>query len=218
MAAGYWDRYGRRRSLCHRLPPLVKVFLTLGLIAFGLCIPARMWPLFGVSMCFVFAGLSIARVPLAYLIRRLALFLPLVLMLSLSFPISRGFDGGWEQMALILLRSTHSFVCILWLVNVMPFEQLLVTMRRLRIPAVFVAMLAFMYRYSFAVWDEMGKMRSARQARTFRNGIRLEWRGAIQMIGMLLIRSMERAERVHGAMRSRGWDGQVRFLPDEEPE
>lgn len=218
MAAGYWDRYGRRASLCHRLPPVVKVLLTVAVITAGLCVPARLWPVHGVLACVVFAGQSIARVPLSYLIRRVALFLPVVIMLSLSIPISQGFAAGWGVMANILFRSTLSFLSILWLINVMPFEQLLVTLRRLKVPAVFVAMLAFMYRYSFVVWDEMGKMRTARRARSFRGGMRFEWRGAIQLIGMLLIRSMGRAERVHGAMCSRGWDGRVRFLPDPDAE
>ena len=36
------------------------------------------------------------------------------------------------------------------------------------------------------------------------------------MIGMLLIRSLNRAERIHGAMCSRGWDGEVRWLDDQD--
>jgi cobalt/nickel transport system permease protein len=34
------------------------------------------------------------------------------------------------------------------------------------------------------------------------------------MISMLLLRSMERAERVQGAMAARGWDGTLRTLDD----
>jgi len=32
------------------------------------------------------------------------------------------------------------------------------------------------------------------------------------MLGMLLLRSLERAERVHSAMLARGWDGNFRSL------
>jgi cobalt/nickel transport system permease protein len=95
----------------------------------------------------------------------------------------------------------------------MPFDQLLVLLRRLRVPEVFIAMLAFMYRYTFVLWDELDKMRTARQARTFGGGgLPLSWKTSMQQIGMLLIRAMERAERVHGAMCARGWDGRVRTL------
>ena len=75
----------------------------------------------------MFVGHTLAHVPLKYLLRRLALFLPVVIMISLSIPISQGFQAGWEKMAAILFRSTLAFVAILWLISVMPFEQLLVT-------------------------------------------------------------------------------------------
>lgn len=209
----YLDRYGRSLSICHRLPALVKLWLTLAVIAIGLSIPAEYWPVYGVLGSIVFIGHSLARIPLAYMGRRLAIFLPMVAMLSLSVPLSQGFSAGWEVMTVILLRTTLSFVAVLWLVNVMPFDQLLVTLRRLWVPDVLVAMLSFMYRYIFVLWDELDKMRTARRARTFGGGsLWYRWRTGAQLIGMLLIRAMERAERVHGAMQSRGWDGRVRTI------
>lgn len=212
MTGGYWDRFGRNATLCHRLPPVVKVLLCVAVVVAGLSVPVSLWPVHGVLICLVFAGQTVAQVPLAYLLRRLLLFLPMVFLLSISIPLSQGFAAGWTVMTAILLRSTLAFLSVLWLVNVMPFEQLLVTLRQLRVPAVFVAMLSFMYRYSFVVWDELGKMRTARRARSFRGGMQFEWRTSIQLIGLLLIRALDQAERVHGAMCARGWDGQVRSL------
>ena len=42
------------------------------------------------------------------------------------------------------------------------------------------------------------------------------WPGACSpgLIGMLFLRTFERAERVHGAMVARGWDGTIRSLDD----
>lgn len=214
--SNYLDRYGRNRSLCHRLPPRLKLLLTFGMVLAGVSIPVKYWPAHGVLMSLVFIGHSIAHVPLPYLARRLAIFMPMVCMLSLSVPISQGFAAGWEIMAAILFRTTLSFVAMLWLVNVMPFDQLLVTLRRLWVPEIIVAMLSFMYRYIFVLWDELDKMRVARRARSF-GGVSLwrRWTSAAQLIGMLLIRAMERAERVHGAMCARGWDGRMRTIDDE---
>ena len=216
MSANDWDRYGRRSTVCHRLPSAVKLLLTVGVVLVGMLVPPGSWPVHGVLAMLVFTGHTLARVPMRYLLRRIGLFLPVVVMISLSIPISQGFAAGWEVMAAILFRSSLAFVSILWLISVMPFDQLLVTMRRFHVPAAFVAMLAFMYRYSFVVWDELSKMRTARKARRFRRGFGFRWRGSIQLIGLLLIRAMERAERVHGAMCARGWDGHVRFRSDSE--
>jgi cobalt/nickel transport system permease protein len=209
----YLDRYGRARSVCHRLSSRAKLLLTLGVVVASLSVPVEYWPAEGVLATLVFAGHTLARIPVGYLARRLLVFVPMVAIFAISVPLSQGFSSGWEIGVSILFRSTLSFLSLLWLVNVMPFDQLLLTLRRLRVPAVFVATLAFMYRYIFVLWDELEKMRMARRARTFgAGGFWLRWKTSAQLIGMLLIRAMERAERVHGAMCARGWDGEVRTL------
>ena len=211
----YLDRFGRKQSVCHRLPALWKLMLTLTVIVAGLSTPVRYWPVHGVLASIVFAGQSLARIPMSYLARRLVIAFPLFCMMSISVPLSQRFVSGWEIMATILLRTILSFVAMLWLVNVMPFDQLLVTLQRLGVPDVFVGSLSFMYRYIFVLWDELDKMRTARKARSFgAANLWFRWRTSAQLIGMLLIRAMERAERVHGAMCSRGWDGRVRTLAD----
>jgi cobalt/nickel transport system permease protein len=218
MPSNYLDRYGRSASICHRLPPKLKLLLTVAVIAAGVSIPVAYWPALGALASLTFIAHSLARIPLKYLARRLAIFMPMVIVLSISLPLAQGFRSGWEIMAGILFRSTVAFLAMLWLVNVMPFDQLLVTLRQIRVPAALVAMMAFMYRYVFVLWDELAKMRNARRARTFSTGgLRHRWRNSVQMIGMLLIRAMQRAERVHGAMCARGWDGHVRRLDETSP-
>jgi len=213
----FWDRYGRSVSICHRMPPVLKLVLAISVIVAGVAIPVRYWPAYGVLGCLVFAGHSIAGIPLGYLIKRLLIFLPFVGSMAISLPLSQGLDRGWDLMLQIIFRGCLAFLVSLWLVNVMPFEQLLVTLRKLRVPAVVVAILAFMYRYVFVVWDELDKMRTARKARAFSGGsLWFRWKTLAQLIGMLLIRSLNRAERIHGAMCSRGWDGEVRWLDDQE--
>jgi cobalt/nickel transport system permease protein len=203
----------RQGTVCHRLPPRVKVLLTFAVILLGVSVPPKYWPVQGMLATFVFVGHSFARIPLSYLLRRLAVFLPMLLMVSFSFPLSQGFETGWAMMSAILFRGTLTFLAVLWLVNVMPFDQLLVTLRKFHVPAIFVATLSFMYRYLFLLWDELETMRMARRARSFgRQSLFSSWRHSIQLIGMLLIRAMQRAERVHGAMSARGWDGHVRTL------
>lgn len=215
MTTDYLDRYGRSQSICHRLPARLKILMTLTVVIAGISIPLHLWPAQGALACLVFAGHSFARIPLNYLFRRLVIFLPMLFLLSISLPASQGFTAGWEIMAAILFRSTLAFISLLWLVNVMPFQQLLIALRGLWVPEVFVATLAFMYRYIFVLWDELDKMRTARKARTFNKGpLLFRWKNLAEMIGMLLIRAMERAERVHGAMSARGWDGHVRSLDD----
>ncbi len=211
----FWDRYGRSVSVCHRLPPVLKLVLAVSVIVAGAAIPVRYWPAYGVLGCLVFVGHSIAGVPFGYIVKRLLLFLPFIGSMAISLPLSQGLDRGWDLMLTILFRGTLAFLVSLWLVNVMPFEQLLVTLRRLKVPAIVVAILAFMYRYVFVVWDELDSLRLARKTRSFgRGSLWFRWKTLAQMLGMLLIRSLNRAERIHGAMQARGWNGEVHWLEE----
>lgn len=211
----YLDRYGRARSLCHRLPPRMKLFLSLAAIVVGIIVAPAHWPAHGALLCVLFAALALARIPSGYTMRRVAGFLLLAFPFALSIPLSQGFRGGWEIMAGILFRGTESFLAGLWLVNVIPFDQLLSTLRRSGMPAILIAILAFMYRFLFVLWDELDTMRVAKRARTFdRGGVIFRWQTATHLIGMLLIRSLGRSERVYGAMCARGWDGKLRTLDE----
>lgn len=201
------------RTVCHRLPSELKLGLTLGVILTGVSIPGTAWPALGVLGCLVFAGHSFAATPLRYLLRRVLLFLPWIGSMAVSLPLSQGFERGWELMLTIFLRGVLAFTASLWLMQVLPFPQLLSTLRRLHVPLVLVAILAFMERYIFVIWEELDTLRTAWRARSFdRAGLWFRWHTLAQLLGQLLIRSLTRAERIHRAMLARGWTGDMPWL------
>lgn len=204
-------------SVCHRLRPGVKLGLAVGMLVAGVAIPVRYWPAYGVLGAAVLTAHTLARIPLGYLLRRVGLFLPFLLSMAVSLPLSQGFERGWDVGLQVLFRGTLAFLVSLWLVNVMPFEQLLLTLRRWHVPALPVAILAFMHRYVFVVWDELDSLRLAWRTRSFgRARLWHRWRTLSQMLGVLLIRSINRSERIHGAMLARGWTGEIRSLDAPE--
>jgi cobalt/nickel transport system permease protein len=213
MPADFLDRFSRGATVCHRLSPRLKIVLTLAIIVLAVLLPGAMWPAQGCLACLVFAALTLAEIPLSYLVRRIALFLPLIVMTALSVPLSRGFAGGWETAIGIVIRAMVAFLAALWLVSTTPFDRLLAALSGLGMPRLFTALLAFVFRYLSVLFDELARMRTAQRARTF--GTRpagAGWKNAVQLVGMLLIRALGRAERIHGAMCARGWNGKMRTL------
>ena len=89
------------------------------------------------------------------------------------------------------------------------FGCLLAGLRKLKVPVIFVDMLALTYRYLFVLVEEVQRLRRAAAAR----GYRPRWLGQAvlvgRLIGQLFVRSYERAERVYGAMVQRGFNGQM---------
>jgi cobalt/nickel transport system permease protein len=87
------------------------------------------------------------------------------------------------------------------------------------VPAVLVAIIAFMYRYLFVLADEAQRLLRARAARSARlpgarGGGSLGWRAAVvgHMAGQLFVRSLDRSERVYQAMQARGYRGELLTL------
>ena len=202
-------------TILHRLPTSGKLAITVLIVLAAVLTPPGLWPVHGLLACLVFVLHTLAEVPVGTLVRRLAVFLPVVGMVAISVPASQGFRAGWEIMQAILLRSAVALLAVFWLARVLPSNELLRWLSRRGVPAVLVGTLAFMYRYLFVLWDELERMRVARRSRSFgAGGLLFRWQTGIRLIGMLLIRSLDRATRVHRAMLARGWDGQVRF-PDD---
>ncbi|RPI86661.1 MAG: hypothetical protein EHM42_05800, partial [Planctomycetaceae bacterium] len=184
MRADYLDRYARGNSACHRLSPRLKLLLTLAFIIAALCVPYSFWPMHGCLGCVALSALVLAEVPPLYVLRRIGLLLPPVLGLALSAPISRGLTGGWELAWGIVFRSVLTFSAGLWLVNTTPFESILKALADLGLPRLFIELLAFMYRYTFVVFDELARMRTAQRSRTFgRQGIVRSWISGAQLVG-----------------------------------
>ena len=78
MPADFLDRFSRGNTVCHRLPPRLKVLLTLAVIVAVGLVPITMWPVHVALFCVVFIALSLAEIPLSYLWKRVMLVLPLV--------------------------------------------------------------------------------------------------------------------------------------------
>jgi cobalt/nickel transport system permease protein len=79
-----------------------------------------------------------------------------------------------------------------------------------------VSIIAFMYRYLFVLVDEVERLLRARTSRSARlPGVRggggLAWRAGVtgHMAGQLLIRSLDRSDRVFQAMQARGYRGEL---------
>jgi cobalt/nickel transport system permease protein len=119
--------------------------------------------------------------------------------------------GGWVSFASILLRFLLTVGAALALVACTGMNRLGAGLGRLGVPRVFVVQLLFLYRYLFVVSDEGGKMLRSVEMRSEKGRpLRLSAYGPL--LGTLLLRSLDRAERIYRAMVARGFDGEVREL------
>lgn len=117
---------------------------------------------------------------------------------------------GWIAFLAILLRGLLSVQALLVLIGSTGFFGLCHGLQRLGVPRLFTMQLLFVYRYLYVLLDEALRLSWAREARSFgRRALPLPVWGTL--VAQLLVRTCDRAERIHRAMLARGFTGR---LPD----
>jgi cobalt/nickel transport system permease protein len=197
------DRYAVLDSPLHILEPRTKLIAFSALIVAVLCIPISSGSLF-VAYFFATAILmGISQVPLNYVLGRILIILPFIVLASLAVPW-KGYQGLW----IMFIRAILCLILLILLTNTTRFVELLRGLRKLGCPQILVMNLSFLYRYLFVLTEEAMRMKQARDCRRVGKApFREELKVLSSMLGTLLIRSFERAERMHSAMLSRGYTG-----------
>ena len=113
--------------------------------------------------------------------------------------------GGGRLFLFLVARCTVCLLVMVLLSNTTPFAELLRVLKAARMPALMVTTLSLAYRYLFVLVDESQRMRRARLSRTFTPRRARSWRTPATVVTQLFVRASERAERIYGAMRARGW-------------
>ncbi|MGC8644249.1 MAG: energy-coupling factor transporter transmembrane component T family protein [Isosphaeraceae bacterium] len=200
-----------------RLDARVKLLFTLTFVVAVVAVPIGQWRILGglglvLALLIGLSGASPRTLALSWAGFSLMVGF-LALLVAPGMP-ARAEHGLLTVVLFILAKNSLAFLTMMVLAHVTSWRELLVGLRRLGLPHVLVATLLFMERYLHVLGEELGRMMTARRARSFQRRSGLSWRLLTSMISMLLLRSLERAERVQSAMTARGWDGTLRTLED----
>ncbi len=142
-------------------------------------------------------------------------------MVDLGFLRIAPSQAGFTRFVTIFLKSWISIQSAILLTSTSPFNEILLAMRALHLPRIFVEVIGLMWRYLFLFRDESHKMLQARSSRSSesrdkksKSGGTLWWRGRVTggMAGSLFIRSLERSNRIYHAMLARGYNGEFQTL------
>jgi len=217
---GYLETLAQRQSVIHKLDPRAKLITTLIFIltvmSFGRydlsgVIPFLLYPI---------SIIVIGNLPFTYLAKRMVIVLPFIICIGILNPF---FDqavalkigpltisGGWISFFSIVIRAVLTVFAALTLIATTGFYQICIALQRIGVPSLFAAQLLFVYRYLFVLIDEAARMVRARSLRSFsRKGEGLKSWGSL--IGNLVLKTFDRAQRIHVAMASRGFDGKIKL-------
>ncbi|MFA6472173.1 MAG: cobalt ECF transporter T component CbiQ [Candidatus Latescibacterota bacterium] len=215
------DRYAGLESPIHALDSRAKLVAVLAFVILVVLTPNGWFLTFGLYALLVGAAMAVSKVPCGYILKRSLTILPFALAVSIFIPfITPGnalwtfhfglfsaqlTDTGLVKFFSLSLKALLSFFATITLVATTPFGDLMKAAGALGMPSRMVVVLSFMYRYLFIIIDEASHMILARDLRGAGKKSILLASGGI--VGALLVRSFEHAEKLYYAMLLRGYTG-----------
>lgn len=196
-------------SFLERIPPYVKLLLTFSVALCVALLNSLMAQIFLLMYSIVLVGLS--GVPVKRLLKRLMAVDGFVLMLWLTLPFSS--EEGVVTATLITIRVHAAVLAFMALLQTTSMPEILQALCQLRFPSKLVALLHFTYRYIHVLAEEASRIHRSMALRGFEPSLNLRtFRAYGYLIGMLLLRSFVRSQRVYNAMLLRGFNGTYIFL------
>ena len=217
---GAMEALARQDSPVHRLDPRAKLVTTLAFVI--AVVSCDRYSISGLLPFLLYPTVlaTVGRIPAGCILRKLAVVSPFALLVGVLNPcldrtplLSLGgvaVSGGWVS----FLRScsvSPTLGATLVLLACTGVYRLSLAAESLGVPSVFVMQVLFLYRYLFVLWQEALRMVRAILLRS-PDQARLPMAAYTQFLGTLLLRTLARAERIHTAMRCRGFTGQVCLL------
>jgi cobalt/nickel transport system permease protein len=218
---GYLDRLSYQQTSLHRLDPRVKLLTTLVFIV--TVVSFDKYAITGLIPFIIYPVVLIAmgNLPPGYLLKKIALAAPFAFFIGIFNPLldrnvmvhlgPLAISGGWVSFASIMLRFVLTVSAALILIAGTGLNAVCLALEKLGTPRAFVVQLLFLYRYIFVLTDEALRLVRARALRSFQ-GRGMGLKVFSYMIGQLLLRTLDRAQRIHLAMLSRGFDGKIRQI------
>ncbi|MBP8181252.1 MAG: cobalt ECF transporter T component CbiQ [Acidimicrobiia bacterium] len=210
-----------------RLPAHTKLA---GLFLFVLAValtPPRWAAAMAIYGLIVVTAVVVAKLPFRTVAVRLLVIAPFVVFaITLPFiaggprvevgPLRVSETGLWNAFGIVAKAAIGASATIL-VASTTAVPEVMTGLRRLRLPAAMVTIIAFMWRYLDLIASESGRMRLAMAARGYQPRWLWHARPLANATGALFVRTYERGERVHQAMLARGWTGEMPETSDVAP-
>lgn len=219
------ERFIEGDSLIHRLDPRVKSIVA-GIFSIVVAVSDRFAALIPALMIAV-TFIILARLSVRDVIARLLIVNGFIFFLWVILPFTtEGFPlfsvgpltatrAGIRDAALITLKSNTIILALIALTTTMSVFTLGRALGDLHIPSKVVHLIFLSYRYIHVMYQEYRRLIKAAKIRGFhpRNNIHT-YRTYAYLVGMLFVKSYDRAERVRAAMLCRGFQGKFYDLKD----
>ncbi|AKL97239.1 cobalt ABC transport system permease protein CbiQ [Clostridium aceticum] len=147
------------------------------------------------------------------IIIRIGFFSPFLLLMTVPILVGGGLPISQErlQLALLLLFKSLSALLIMFIMFFsQPMPVLLNGLSHMKLPPFFISIVFLSWRYVFLLWEKLNQFYKALKARLFQPSFHTKsFKIYGEIMGGMVIRSIDSSEKIHKAMLSRGFNGKM---------
>jgi cobalt/nickel transport system permease protein len=179
--------------------------------------------LIGLGIAIIFVLLS--KIPIIFILKRLKWVVLFIFAVLIVLPFSVGsssifhfffltiYNEGLRLAVTIAIKALTVILLLFPMVATMKFVTFIKALEKLRLPNKLVQIITFTYRYIFVLLNELKRTILSIETRSYRKSTRVhKFRALSNAVGMLLVRSYERGQRIHNSMIARGYTGKIKTL------
>lgn len=200
------------RDLFHHLDPRARILSVVAAIGIVASTPPAVLRPFSTYAVLALLLIFTTRASGVYLTLRCLAASPFLLLAGglLAFQqglTPQGVPAGVPAALSVLCKGYMAALLLAMLTATTPLSELLWSLRELKAPHALNTILGMMYRYTNLLSEEYARMERARDCRTVQPLGKRRIAVYGHQFGTLILRSWDRADRVHAAMLSRGFTG-----------
>lgn len=210
------EEFAEGNSFFHKLDPRIKFLIILPTVFLMANMKSLENSLMALIICATF--IIFTKIPFKKLLNRLLTVNAFILLLWFFLPF--GMEGeiifklgpyfatkeGFHRVTLITLKSNAIVIMTIALLGTSQVFSLAHALEYFKVPKKLILLFFFFYRYISVIHDEYIKMKKTLLIRCFKPSTNLHtYRTLGYFIGMLIIKSFDRSQRIYNAMLCRGF-------------
>lgn len=214
------EEFAQGTSLLHRTDPRIKIVVAFCLIS--VIAVTDIFTVVGLALIGTLALLTVARLPVTLVAKRLLAANSFIFFLWLTLPLTYGGEPVYQTSLfsisregvmlsnLITLKTNTIVLTIIVLLATSTIASLGHALEGLRLPGRLCFLLLFSYRYIFVIHQEYLRLSRAAKMRCFQPATNIHtYKTVAYLFGMTLVKSYNRGARIHQAMLLRGFNGHL---------
>lgn len=215
-------------SLLEDLDPRSKIFSFLAIILCVVLTPITRLKDFGLYFLLILAISFFTRIAPGQIVRKACILIPFVLFIAMFVPFVKGGQVCWSlkigywnlnvtcegvrAFLNIIIKSGLSVLLLVVASSTTTFSDFLHGLNLLRLPRLLVVLISFICHYIFVLLDDTRLLEQTRPLRYFGSRYTKQFLMPGYMMGVLFIRTFERAEGIYRTMTSCGFNAEMRSV------